>query len=149
MGGGCYGVNKIGAADRAQRIWRERRQEMNFTVNKDSLVFLFNMLRNPMALGDRIPQYKASDNVVARELLSLQKWITGITLDISSKNIALDAEFRRELSLKKSYVNRVIDMLEHYKDLGRMVASAESYWRLKDALEGKDFEASLDDPSGE
>lgn len=122
---------------------------MNFTVNKDSLVFLFNMLRNPMALGDRIPQYKASDNVVARELLSLQKWITGITLDISSKNIALDAEFRRELSLKKSYVNRVIDMLEHYKDLGRMVASAESYWRLKDALEGKDFEASLDDPSGE
>jgi hypothetical protein len=40
-------------------------------------------------------------------------------------------------------------MLEHYKDLGRMVASAESYWRLKDALEGKDFEASLDDPSGE
>jgi len=121
---------------------------MNFTVNKDSLVFLFNMLRNPMALGD-CPQYKASDNVVSRELLSLQKWITGITLDISSKNIVLDKDFQRDLSLKKSYVNRVIDMMEHYKDLGRLVASAESYWRLRDALEGKDFEASLDDPSGE
>jgi len=142
-------VNKIGAADRAQRIWRERRQEMNFTVNKDSLVFLFNMLRNPMALGDRIPQYKACDSVVARELLSLQKWITGITLEISNKNIPLDKDFKRELSLKKSYVNRVLDMIEHYKDLGRLVASAESYWRLKDVLEGKDFEASLDDPSGE
>ena len=121
---------------------------MNFTVNKDSLVFLFNMLRNPMALGD-CPQYKASDNAVSRELLSLQKWITGITLEISSKNIALDKDFQRDLSLKKSYVNRVIDMMEHYKDLGRLVASAESYWRLRDALEGKDFEASLDDPSGE
>ena len=120
---------------------------MKFTVNKDSLLFLFNMLRNPMALGDRVPQYKACDNVVARELLSLQKWITGIA--DANKGVALDAAFRLELSLKKSYVNRALDMMEHYKDLGRLVASAESYWRLKDALEGKDFEASLDDPSGE
>ena len=117
---------------------------MKFTVNKDALLFLFNMLRNPMALGDRVPQYKACDNVVARELLSLQKWITDIA-DVH-KGVTLDAAFRLELSLKKSYVNRVIDMMEHYKDLGRVVASAESYWRLRDALEGKDFEASLDDP---
>lgn len=122
---------------------------MKFTVNKDSLLFLFNMLRNPIALGDRdrVPQYKASDNVVARELMSLQKWITGIA--DANKDVTLDAAFKLELSLKKSYVNRAIDMLEHYKDLGRMATSAESYWRLRDALEGKDFEASLDDPSGE
>jgi hypothetical protein len=53
----------------------------------------------------------------------------------------------KELALQKTYVDRLLDMLDHYKDLGQMAGTMEFYWQLRDALEGKNFEDSLDDPS--
>lgn len=140
-----------GMAARAQDRWHRRKVEMKFKVNRISAPFLNNLLRNVHALGTHLlgipnfPHYKAKDKGGARQILSLQRWISQELKEVDGKEIP--EGWFKELSLQKTYVDRLIDMLDHYKDLGQMAGTMEFYWQLRDALEGKNFEDSLDDPS--
>ena len=124
---------------------------MKFTVNRISAPFLNNLLRNVGALGTHLlggsnfPHYKVNDKSGARQLLSLQRWIEKELKELDGKEIPTG--WTKQLTLQKTYVDRLIDMLDHYKDLGHMSATAEYYWQLRDVLEGRNFEDSLDDPS--
>jgi len=145
-------VNKIGAAARAQKLWRERKQEMKFTVNQKSVVFLNNLLRNPSALGlhwlgkNHDAHYRTKSNAASRQVMSLQKWVER-ELDEFKGQKEIPLDWSKELSLKKVYVDQIIDMMDHYKELANVPSTMEFYWQLRDALEGHKFEDKLEDPS--
>ena len=149
--GGTGKVLSVGLAARVQEAWRRRKVEMKFKVNRVSAPFLNNLLRNVHALGTHFlgipnfPHYKAKDKAGARQILSLQRWIGQELKELDGKEIP--EGWTKELTLQKTYVDRLLDMLDHYKDLGQMAGTMEFYWQLRDALEGKNFEDSLDDPS--
>lgn len=149
--GGTGKVLSMGLAARAQAQWKRRKVEMKFKVNRVSAPFLNNLLRNVHGLGTHLlgspnfPHYKAKDKSGARQILSLQRWIEKELKELDGKEIP--EGWVKELTLQKTYVDRLLDMLDHYKDLGQMAGTMEFYWQLRDTLEGKDFEASLDDPS--
>lgn len=125
---------------------------MKFTLNQKSFVYLNHLLRNPGALGlhllgkNQDAQYRTKDNTGARQVLSLQKWIAKEVEEFKGKNEIPD-DWSKTLGLKKVYVDRLIEMLDHYKELGNCPEKMEFYWQLRDALEGRKFEDGLDDPS--
>ncbi len=127
---------------------------MKFVVNQKSIIFLNNILRNQNALGLHLlgksgdQHYRTKDNTGARQILSLQKWIEKEVDEFKGAK-EIPEDWTKELGLKKVYVDRLIEMLDHYKDLGNLPATMEFYWHLRDALEGRKFEDGLDDPSEE
>lgn len=91
--------------------------------------------------------YQASDGPGARQLVALQKWLEEKVFERVTNERGVE-EFKfveKEVGLKKVYVDRLLEMLAHYKNLGLTGLMAEPYWRLLDALEGRQFE--VDDPS--
>ena len=120
---------------------------MKFKLNHTSLLFLNNMLRNPMALPigmvkDNLKHYQAKDTPAVREILSLQVWMKNKVAQLNGKEI--DDTFSIELSLRKPYIKRILDMMEHYVDLGKLPICAEGFWRLKDSLEGRCYDEEID-----
>jgi hypothetical protein len=138
-------VNKIGAADRAQKLWRERKQEMQFTLNDKSGAFLNSLVQHalPMGanlLGREIKPYLTKDMTGVRQILSLQRW--------AEKELqGIKPEWTKTVGLRKDYITRIIEMLDYYKDLGNLPVIMEYYWQLRDALENRNFKDQLDDPS--
>jgi hypothetical protein len=151
--GGTAKVLSMGLAARAQAQWKRRKVEMKFTVTHVSAPFLNNLLRNVQGLGtfflgvQAFPHYKVpdKDKAGARQLLSLQRWIDKELKMWEGKDIPVG--WTKELTLQRTYADRLIAMLEHYEVLGQQAMTVDPYWQLRDALEGRDFNASLDDPS--
>lgn len=151
--GGTAKVLSMGLAARAQAQWKRRKVEMKFKVNRVSAPFLNNLLRNVQGLGtfylgvQAFPHYKVpdKDKAGARQLLSLQRWIDKELKMWDGKEIPVG--WTKELTLQRTYVDRLIAMLDHYEVLGQQAMTVDPYWQLRDALEERDFNASLDDPS--
>jgi hypothetical protein len=140
----------MGLASRAMDNWRERKTEMTFQVNGKGLVFFYNLIVTPAALplglmGERAQHYHAKDQIGARDIISLQVWLRRQWKERDLNKQQNDDTFT-EFILKKHYIKRVLEMLDHYKALGDNAITGESYWNLRDPLEGRTTAKEIDDP---
>lgn len=148
--GGTGKVLSMGSAARAQAQWQRRKVEMKFKVNRVSAPFLNNLLRNVGGLGTHLlgtptfPHYKVKDRAGARQVLALERWIEK-ELKVLEDVREIPESWSKELTLQKTYVDRLLDMLKHYEELGYLAATMKFYWELYDALTGETTQ--LDDPS--
>ena len=121
--------------------------EVKFTRDTSALLYL--MLRQPQALGQGAVPYKAADELAALEVIAIQRF-TQKHLTKPSENAPGQVTFIEYAgNLRKSAVQRIKQILEHFKESGLTSVWAADYWALKYMLDGKDLEIELSDPSGE
>lgn len=104
-----------------------------------------NTLNTALCLGNpTFKHYVAGDVPAMKQVASLQKWVREKVGVEDSKTGQVTFE-DVTVGLKQTYVDRVLAMLEHYKDLGKTPLYVQPYLELEAALKGEAFEA--DDPS--
>jgi len=148
-------VEKVGLAERAQRVRRARRVEMKLHLDEGMIGLLNGLLRAPHTLpthqlGQReFPHYTAGDFAASREVVALQKWLEKACMKPIKMESGQDGfEFiEGTYGLKKVYVNRLLDIMKHYERMGRLASIVGPYCGLMDQLEGRIYE--MDDPSEE
>ena len=104
-----------------------------------------NTLNTGVCLGNpTFKHYVATDVPAMKQVASLQKWVREKVAfeDEKTNQVKFDAV---TVGLKQTYVDRVMDMLGHYKELGKTPLYVQAYLELEAALKGEVF--SADDPS--
>lgn len=104
-----------------------------------------NTLNTALCLGNpTFKHYVAADVPAMKQVVSLQKWAREKVVNEDAKTGQVTFE-DVTVGLKQTYVDRVLAMLEHYKELGKTPLYVQPYLELEAALKGEVFEA--DDPS--
>lgn len=110
---------------------------MKIKFSKSSIGMLNAMLRNPSQLsgGSPVPvqAYKATDEVGARQTRRVVRWL--------EKVLGKEREFKEWAGrIEKVYIERIVAVVDHYKDIGYSAYLVNDYLTLKDELEGKELD---------
>ena len=157
-------VEKVGLAERWLNKKRGGRKKMKIAFDSPMIYLLNGMVRAnralPLADAGANPAaplgvYKAPDEAGQRQMIALQKFIEKKFLAYRGPRAGEGPEDIRDfipleedetiiVGISQSYVNRIKDMMKHYKAIGQLASMVEPWIKLQDALEGKVFKVDDD-----
>ena len=141
---------------------------MKLTLRSPEVALLNRILMAPDSIGQPSnlqqphPIYQASDATGSKQVIALRKWLEQRVMEPTGRGgsqFKVDAVYKG--GLKQTYVNRLIEVMDHYKALGMAATKdSEAYWNIYDQLKGnkivdenlddvEDIEDDADDPEQE
>ncbi len=133
---------KVGAAERAQKRWRDRKKKIFIDLDKEAVGMLNMMICQPerLVVEQNVTHkpYIPKDAAGGKQLIDLQEWV-------QNKGVQGGKTKRLKGYIAGTYHERIKDILTHYEALGRSPWFAKSYWTLHEAIEGKEFESHEDE----
>jgi hypothetical protein len=137
--------------------WRERRREVGLKLSREDVNLLGLILRNPKALplGEYgMKEYHCGDENAVKKLMRLKKWLEEKVMGAkyeegfegnSTRIKSFDVKDSVDVTLKTSYREFLITVVEHYKQIGNSTTFSTSYWPLLWKL--KEQNVADEDPS--
>lgn len=169
-------VKRVGLAERWLNKKRGGRIQMELTLDTSMINILNLIVREPEKIEQggfktKIAPYSADGEVGARRMIALQKWLENYVFHrkvMTESNDVIDFDpekhdlkdpklrwsfvfLERDTRLSRGYADDVKSLLKHYEAIGKSPKYVEGYWKLWDALHGREFEVAdvMDDADDE
>lgn len=156
----------VGATARVLELWRNRRQEMRFSLEPREVRFIYRMLFNPYefplnAVEGGLKPYRPTGS--PKDVMRTGKMIAGLKKNWFNAKIVEGTEekdgltfhkFHKEnveTSLTQVYLDLLVQIAEYYQPIGVLAETVDVYVPLLAKLKGENYveDEFLDEPAPE